>query len=202
MLALLGGVFWTYTLPVIKVGLPPLGAKEISAWSLTKPAIKPLQGAFKGKGDKKKKSGSDSDFNFMELLEKVLPKSEKTGKAQKVSITFIAGILVPVAIILAYALLVVYLLLSLLGGFRLLKPISFAALGASLYGLVGTYFLSAAGQRSFQQALDQKAGGLFGAISKNFVPKISIEPGVALYLLCGLTFCIVAAHAIGLATKK
>jgi len=181
----------TAILPVISVKVPPLGARSWSVMDLAAPILERVV----PKEKKKSWIKVDVDKDFFEVLGKILPRDAKSGESQKVSLTFILGALVPVALILCYLFLALSLLCVLiLRG--LLKTTTVVALLTSIYGLVGTFYLGQAAQQAFANSVDRGPGGLLGAITRSFVPEITIVPDSGLYALVLLSALVFAANAI------
>ena len=115
----------------------------------------------------------------------VTPRDARTGQSEEMSAAFIAGILVPVALTLAYLFLFIGFLLTFLNRGTLLSGITAAGLLSAVYSLLGTHFLGISAQRAFEKAADQAGQGIFGLITRQFVQQVTIAPGAALYGLAG-----------------
>ena len=174
----------TYALPLLRVKLPPVGEKAWSIMDVTKMLPKMTQSK---PSEDKNVFGVKTDFDFMDLLEKVAPKNS-ANQPSKVSPVFILGVLVPVSLVLTYVFMVLGLLLApwaaALGwvtGFSVLT---------SLYALGGTFYLGKSASQVFHESVSKAAEGIFGGIAKNFVPEITIQPDTALYALAVLSILI------------
>lgn len=198
MLAVLGLAIWNYTLPLLEVKVPPLVSKQITAWNLTQPVLKSLT-------KEKKESALDKlkgDTSFYDVLEKIVPKNEETGKKKKFSLTFIMGVFVPIAIIASYLILFIVGIVFLLGRVKVMTLFAAISVVLSTYALAGTYYLGKAAQEKFQNTVEEKSAGLLGAVAKHFVSEITIKPDMALYILFGLALTSWALNAIASAGKK
>jgi len=183
LLFLVGGLS-TYAMPLIKVEVPPVVKEQWSAWSMTK-SLPQMATKKESKWDAVK-----IDFDFMDVLVKILPKKEETGEGKKFSLTFLLGILVPVALMATYILLLLAFFVLLLRWTALLSFFSFLMMLTSLYSLVGTYYLGWRAQLAFQSAVEAKAGGFLGGVTKHMVREISLTPDWGLYLLFVFAFLI------------
>ena len=101
---LAGGLASSY-LPIVQVKSPLIGTKSWGVQDL----IKSLP---KSSGKKKKDPIIKVDYDFMDVLKKILPKNSKTNEPKTASLTFILGILVPIALALTYFLLIIALLVA------------------------------------------------------------------------------------------
>ena len=167
-------------LPVIEVKVPPVVHERWSVMSIAKPIPKMFQ---------KKESKLDFaklDFDFFDVLAKILPKNEKSGERQRVSLTFVLGALVPVALVLSYLLALAALVFNFLPlmGFLFALCARFAMF-TSAYALVGTHYLGKAAQSAAQASVDQRAEGLLGLVTQHLVRKITIQPDTGLFVLFG-----------------
>ncbi len=160
----------TYFVPVIKVGIPPLGGASWSVHDVVKMVPK---------GMSNKSEKSSFDFNFMDVLKKILPKSNH----QKLSPTFIIGILVPAALIAAYVLTFFNFFLAQVKKRNALFVSTALSAVLSIYALLGTYYLGLQARAAFEHAINKASQGIFGVIAKNFVPQNVIQPDSGLYLL-------------------
>ena len=184
------GALGTYFLPLQSVTLPALGRHS---WSV-KDIVKSLpKGAGKGQAGKAESGRSfDTNFDFMDFVKEITPKQKATGAPSKVSLEFIFGALIPVALVLAYLFVILSLLVVSLRQGSVLIATSLVAVISSAYVLFGTYYLSAAAQKAFSSSLAKVADSPFGAIAKNFVQEVSIQPETGLFVLVGLTALVLA----------
>lgn len=175
----------TYFLPLQSVTLPAIGKQSWSVQDIVKSLPK---GAGKGQAGKAQSGRSfDVNFDFMDFVKEITPKQQGTGGPSKVSPEFIFGALIPVALLLAYLFVILSLLLALVKQGSTLIATSLAATISSAYVLVGTYYLSAAAQKAFSSSVAKVADSPFGAIAKNFVQEVSIQPETGLFVLVGVT---------------
>lgn len=170
----------TYFSPVIRVTLPAIGSFNWSVHDLVRPAFK--QAMHQLTHSKPKSSAKKEKTSFFEVLQKILPKN-KENKPTKVSTTFVFGILVPVALFLSYLILLACLAVVWAKKAWTMRICAKLALIASVYVLVGTFYLGFEAQRSFAETVDKAANGVFGFIAKNFVAEITIKPDTGLYFL-------------------
>lgn len=164
----------TYVLPIMQVYSPSLGRLEWSVSDIVKGLPQP-------QWESQRSRKSVIEIDFMELLNVITPRDARTGQAKKMSPAFIAGILVPPALCLAYLLLFIGFLLTLASRSALLTIITAAGLVSSIYALLGTHFLGISAQRAFEEAADQAGQGILGLITRQFVQQITIDAGAALY---------------------
>lgn len=170
----------TFFLPTVRVRMPPLGERSWSIRDLTKSLPKLLT------PKEEKESRVKLDYDFIDLVMKVLPPDEKAIGPYQVSPTFLLGILVPFALIMAYLFLALGVLLVSLRKGLLFLPSSLALLSSG-YALGGTYCLGITAQRTFT-AMAAKAGeGIFGIFTRNLVQQITIQPDTGLFALVILT---------------
>ena len=178
----------TYFLPVIRVNLPPLGEKSWSIQDIVGPIFQKM-------APSQQKTGSVKlDRDFFELVNKVAPKDSKTSAPKKISITYILGALVPVALLASYVFLFAGLFLAGLKNAGALVFSSAAAAITAIYALLGTFYLGAAAERAFTNAVAKAGEGVLGVITKNFAVKLTVQPSVGLYLLAVLmSLCFVTS---------
>lgn len=185
LLAALG----TAALPLLRVNMPPIGQTTVSLLDMGKSVVKLLPQSSTAEKESAWQFGKKPEFDFFELLEKVSPKDPQTQTPKKISVAFVLGALVPVALLLAYLLTALGLVLALIGGGALGWCAAVSVLCA-VYAFGGTMYLGRAAEASFQASMTQAAEGVFGGIAKNFVPRLTIQPDSALYALVALTLVI------------
>ncbi len=189
------GALGTYFLPVISVQLPALGKKSWSVSDVVSaiPKTLPKAGGKQAEGEKKEIS---VDYDFNDLLQEISPKGEPKGETgadgAKISPRIVLGALVPVALALAYVLALASLLLAAVkkGPFTVT---SFATAACAVYALLGTYLLAQQAQAAFSDSIAKVESSPFGAIAKNFVQQVSIQPETGLYALSALTVLVFLA---------
>lgn len=167
----------TYALPMLSIQLPPLGEKTLSV----KDVIQSIPKAGGG-GEEKKKGDLKVSRDFLDVLMKLLPKDAETKKPVKLSLTFIVGILVPIALVVAYGTLFLSLLIV---PFKkiFLSILSGAAVLSAAYAVVGTFYLGLVAEAAYANAVDKVSGKTLGGLVKNFIPEITIVPDYGLYAL-------------------
>ena len=191
------GALGTYFLPVMSVNLPAFGKKSWSVKDIVSVIPKSLP---KGGGQQPDKKGKLSiDYDFKDLIKEISPKSEPGKGGAQVSPRIILGTLVPVALALAYLLVIVSLLMALSKNCSAFGASSIAAAACSVYALVGTYLLAQAAQKAFSSSMAKVEASPFGAIAKNFVQQVSVKPEMGLYALAVLTVLVLV---LGLSQKK
>ncbi len=186
------GILGTYFLPLQSVTLPAIGKKS---WGL-KDIVKslPKGAAKKGEsGEAKESVKISTDFDFMDFVKEVTPKKQGTGATAKISPEFIFGALIPVALVLAYLFSVFSLFLAPIRKGSALIGSSLLAFVCSVYVLIGTYYLSSAAQKAFAGSLEKVESSPFGAIAKNFVQQVTIQPETGLYALVALSALVLVA---------
>jgi len=190
------GALATYFIPIVKIEVPPLGEMK---WAVSDVVDILPKVSFEKKEGKRM---FDIDFKknreFLDLLEKILPKSE-AGGMNKANLTFILGILVPIALALTYFLIIACLLFSIV---RLKKFVVFLAGTACLsscYALFGFFQLGVQAEKVFDQAVAKAGEGALGLITKHLVPEITVAPDTGLYALLGA--CILVFFASLLRAK-
>lgn len=179
----------TYFLPLQSITLPAIGKKSWSVQDIVKSFPK---GAVKTEG---KETGKkfDADFDFMDFVKEITPKKQTTGTPAKISPEFLLGSLIPVALVLAYLFVVIgFLVASVKNGSALIASALLSVI-CSTYVLLGTYYLSSAAQKAFSSSLAQVEASPFGAIAKNFVQEITINPETGLYALVASTVLVLIA---------
>lgn len=169
----------TVYMPMMQVQSPALGTKSWRVMDLVK--------ALPKGGGEKKDPIIKVDYDFMDVLKKILPKNSKTDKPQKVSLTFILGILVPVALALTYALLILSLILAPVKKGPFFPWVSGMSFLTAAYSLAGIFYLGLSAEKAFTDAVDKASQGLLGIITKNLVPEISLTPATGCYVLAGVT---------------
>lgn len=172
----------TAYMPMLEVKSPPIGSKSFGVSDL----IKSLP---KSTGEKKDPI-IKVDYDFMDILKKILPKNS-SNEPKKFSLTFILGVLVPVALALTYFLLVISLLVAPIKKGPFLSWVSGTAFFSSAYSLVGIFYLGLAAEKAFEDAVEKASGGLLGVITKNFIPELSITPDMGAYVLTGIALATV-----------
>ncbi|GEM_PF-5720520 len=187
----LAAALGTYFLPLQSVTLPAVGKKS---WSV-KDVVKTLPKSAPKKGQAQEESRGKSfkvNFDFMDFVKEITPKNQANA-AVKVSPEFIFGALIPVALVGAYLFLVISLFLAPIKKGSALIGSSLIAAGCAVYVLLGTYYLSAAAQKAFSSSLAKVSDSPFGAIAKNFVQQVSIQPETGLYALVALSILVLVA---------
>ncbi len=194
---LLIGALGTYFLPVMSVKLPAFGTKSWSVKDIVSVIPKSLP---KGGGQKAEEKGKLSiNYNFNDLIKEISPKGEPGKGKVHVSKKIILGGLVPFALALAYLFVALTLIFALLKKCGACFSTSMLAAVCSVYALVGTYALAQAAQKAFSDSMAKVESSPFGAIAKNFVQQVSVQPEKGLYALAGLT---VLVFLIGFYCKK
>ena len=182
------GALGTYFLPVMSVNLPAFGKKSWSVKDIVSVIPKSLP---KGGGQQPDKKGKLSiDYDFKDLIKEISPKAEPGKGATKISPQVVFGAFVPVALALAYLLAAVSLILAVLKKCAAFFTASVATAACSVYALVGTYLLAQAAQKAFSASMAKVESSPFGAIAKNFVQQVSIQPETGLYALTILTVLV------------
>ena len=179
------GALATYFLPVISVNLPALGKKSWSVKDMVGVIPKSLPKAGGQPAEKKEKLSIDYDFG--DLLKELSPKGEPGKGGAKVSKKVILAGFVPVALALAYLLAVVSLLLAALKKKSGFFVASAGTAFCSVYALAGTYLLAQRAQQAFSTSMEKVSESPFGAIAKNFVQQVTVQPETGLYALAVLT---------------
>ena len=187
------GALGTYFLPIISVQLPALGKKSWSVNDIVSAIPKSLP---KAVGQQKaEKSKISVDYDFGDLLQEISPKGKPKGEqataGAKVSSQIVLGALVPLALALAYGLVLLSFLLNVLKKDSAFFTSSFAAAISAVYALLGTYLLAQAAQKAFSDSMAQVESSPFGAIAKNFVQQVKIQSETGLYALVALTLLVV-----------
>lgn len=187
LLAVLG----TYVLPLQSITLPAIGKKAWSVQDIVKTLPIPKGGGKGGPaGEEKQGAKLDIDFDFMDFVKEISPKKEGTGAPAKVSPEFIFGALIPIALVLAYLFAILSLLVASLKNRSALVSTAFISAVSAAYVLVGTFYLSASARKAFSASMAKVEDSPFGAIAKNFVQEVSIQPETGLYALVGLTVLV------------
>ncbi len=191
------GALGTYFLPIISVKLPALGVKSWSVKDVVSVIPKLLP---KGGGQKAEQKGKLSvNYDFNDLIKEISPKGEPGKGKAHVSKKIILGGLVPFALALAYLLAALSLILAVLKKCAAFFTASVATAACSVYALLGTYALAQAAQRAFSDSMSKVESSPFGAIAKNFVQQVKVQPETGLYVLAALTVLVVV---IGFCCKK
>jgi len=167
----------TYFVPAFKVEVPPFGRVSWSVHSVVKMIPK-------GMFNQNQKSAAEIQFNFLDMLRKILPEK----KQQSFSPAFLIGALIPVALLFAYITVFFNFFLVHVNKLDTLITSAAISLAASIYALLATYYLSAQARLAFQNALNKASEGLFGIIAKSFVSKNIVEPDSGFYMLVAFTF--------------
>lgn len=178
---------YTYVMPVISVTLPPFGQKSWSTRDFARPIEKMV--LERKTESKREEGGFKINADFQEILKK-LNTIKNPDQPEKMSLTYMAGLLVPVALVLTYALIllnIIFVVFQLKG----LVPV-FSALGVitSVYALTGTYYLGMEAKRSIESVGDRAGAGFFSVLTKSFTQDFNITPDSALYVLAGGTVLI------------
>jgi len=194
---LLIGALGTYFLPIMSINLPAFGKKSWSVKDIVNVIPKSLP---KGGGQKVESKGKLSiNYDFNDLIKEISPKAQPGKGRAGVSRKVMLGALVPVALAFAYLLAIVSLLLALSKNCSAFVASSIAAAACSVYALAGTYLLAQATQKAFSDSMAKVESSPFGAIAKNFVQQVTIQPETGLYALAVLT---VLAFIFGLYQKN
>lgn len=188
----------TFFLPLMRAEMKPVFDKRWSAWQV----VEPLPKAFTKKGSGTSTGTSTTqgtvtrDVDYMDVLQKILPKNETTKEPSKLSPVFINGVLVPVALIVAYLGTLLACLLffwSRKWFYPFLLALNFSA---ALYAIFGVTALGVAAKRAFEKAVDAQTSQWFGIVTKYFVSEVVIAPDVALYVMCWTTISALAVLLI------
>lgn len=175
----------TYFMPLLQVKLAPLGTKS---WSLQQ-ILEPLPQKIFGGG---KKKSFKVDYDFTDLLEKVLPRDKKSNELTRLSPTFILGALIPVALIVTYLSLIGGLFLAAFGRGSPLVYTSLIGLIGAAYSMFGVYYLGQAAVKGFDAAVERAGEGVLGFVTRNFVQEAAIQPDAGLFVLLVATLAIFA----------
>lgn len=178
------GALGTYFLPIVSVTLPAFGNKGWSVRDVVTSIPIPKVGL---KATSQTEEKLTLDYDFIDLVKEVSPKNPETKATVKVSPEFIAGALVPVALALAYVLVLLCCFLAPLKKGAIFPSVSLLATACAAYALLGTYYLSQAAQRAFASSIARVEDSPFGIIAKNFVQQVTIQPETGLYALVVLT---------------
>lgn len=180
ILMLFAAVLWTFFQPVFTIKLSSFSARSWSSWQLSQ--------SFFGTASKfispKKKSMIDVDINtsFTDLLKKIFPR-KKSQWNWKSSAGFALGILIPSALALAYLCLFAGAGTLLLKSQTGLSRLTGLAAAASFYALAGVLYLGEKAEDIFRVSAEQASQGILGLFARPFVPQMSLEPGIALFIL-------------------
>ncbi|MBI4394827.1 MAG: hypothetical protein HY583_01380 [Candidatus Omnitrophica bacterium] len=185
------GALGTYFLPIISVQLPVLGKKSWSVRDIVSAIPSTLPKAAGRPAEKKEKISVDYDFG--DLLNEISPKAEAEKGKPQISGRIILGALVPLALALAYLLMVLSLLIAILKRNAAFFTTSFAAVVCTVYALLGTFMLAQAAEKAFSDSIAKVESSPFGAIAKSFVQEVHIRPEIGLYALAVLTVLILLA---------
>ncbi len=172
----------TYFIPAFKVDIPPFGRINWSVHDVVKMIPK-------GMFSPKQKSVPEMQFDFLDMIKKVLPEK----KQKTFSPAFLAGVFIPVALLIAYVTVFFNFFLVHLKKTDTLIVSAAISFAASLYSLFATYYLSVQARMAFQNALNKASEGLFGIIAKSFVTKNIVEPDSGFYILTAFTFLSLVA---------
>ncbi|MBI1977513.1 MAG: hypothetical protein HYS55_02040 [Candidatus Omnitrophica bacterium] len=189
------GTLVTYALPIMSVTLPALGKKSWSVRDIVSVIPKSLPSGKEEKGAGK----LSTDYDFTDLLKEILPKDPQTKAPAKVSVELIAGLLVPVALALAYLVTILNLLVAVLKKGSVFIVSSAAAAICACYTLVGTFYLAQVAERAFSSSIAKVEDSPFGSLLKNVVQQVTIQPETGLFVLSLLTIVV---FGIGLYRKS
>lgn len=167
----------TYFIPAFKVDIRPFGRISWSVHSVVKMIPK-------GMFNQNQKNTSQIQFDFLDMLRKILPEK----KQKTFSPAFLIGALIPIALIIDYITIFFNIFLVHKKKTDTLIVSSAISFAASLYALLATYYLSTQARLAFQGAMDKASEGLFGVIARSFVTKNVVEPDSAFYILTAFTF--------------
>ena len=167
---------YTYWLPIIRVVVSPLGSK---AWSV-RDIVKVIP---KGVFQPAKKPSFKIDFDFVDLVMKILPKNSQTQAPKKLSLTFIYCMLVPVALVIAYLGVFLQFVMIFFSKGQVLQKTAGVTIVASLYALIGTYYLGVQAQIAFTNAVERASQGTFGFVAKYLVQQTAVCAGAGAYTL-------------------
>lgn len=179
------GALATYFLPIMSVNLPALGKKSWSVKDMVGVIPKSLPKAGGQPAGQKEKLSINYDFG--DLLKELSPKAEPGKGGAKISRKVLLASFVPVALALAYLLAIISLLLAAVKNAAGFFVSSAATAACSVYALAGTYLLAQRAQQAFSSSMAKVAESPFGAIAKNFVQQVSVQPETGLYALAVLT---------------
>lgn len=188
MYALLAGALWTYTQPMIRVHVPPLVSERWSPWEMTKDLPRALT-------QPKSQWGVKLDYDFMDVLWKLLPRDIQQ-EPKKLSLPFILGILVPVFLMLTYLIVIFGFLMVYAEKEGAMHFFSGLGVLISGYALAGTYYMAKAAEKAFRDSVAETSQQFLGAVTKNFVQKIVVEPDQGLYAIFFIMFLIYAVQSI------
>lgn len=190
------GALATYAMPVWRVEMRPLGGKSWSVHDLIKAIPKPVMK--KSTESTSARTSSQKGFDFNDVLKK-LSKPTPSGEHQKLSSTFVIGILIPIFLALTYLLVLLGLFTAPVKSGKPFGMIAGLSVLTSAYVLAATYYLSALAESSFAQGLQQAGQGIFAMLGSQMVPQLVIRPDVGLFVLFGLTVLI---FVVNLTRKK
>lgn len=170
----------TIWIPFISLQLPAIGEISWSVQDLVKMIPKDI---FKASSNRRE---NVPEIDFMGLLRRLTVGSKAPQKPLPLSVEFIAGVLIPVALAIAYLMVILGLIGLALGRKGFLTLTSAIAACASLYVIFGIQVLSWAAQKRMDQALSRLQAHPFSFVTKYFVEKTAVSPDQGIFLLAGL----------------
>ncbi len=171
-------------LPFVRMQLPPFAPQTFSAAGMMTSCIHTIKTAISP--DTNRPPLPDLQGGFWDLLKKLFLKDKSSVSNQWRGMAGLAaGVLVPVSILAAYAVLVCGFLAASFPQTRGRESFRLALGGlvCSAYAWAGMIYLEREAGRFFKESLAESARGVFGFVAQYFVPEIHIQPGPALYLL-------------------
>ena len=180
----MGAGLWTYFQPAFEIQLSGFAAKSWSAWDLSRSAADSLS-RFLPKRDNKPRIKIEVNTGFTDFLKKLFPRKPGDGSFQPTWqqwAGFVLGLLIPAALALAYFCLLLSLAALIIHpeAIQRLSGITFLA---SIYALVGVFYLGREAEQIYKDSLAHASHGLLGLFSKSLVPQMSVHPAIALYSL-------------------
>jgi len=175
-------VLTTYMMPIVGIQIPAFGKKSFS--------VRDFAGAIpKGMPSKKQAEHQKltPNYDFMDLVKEISPRNPNTKAVVTVSPEFVLGAMVPVSLVLVYALTLVGLFIAPIrnaSAFLLTSSLSVLFAG---YVLAGTYFIGQSAQRAFSDSVSKLSDTPFAAITQKFIQQVSVQPDYGLYALLLLT---------------
>ncbi|MBI4388112.1 MAG: hypothetical protein HY582_03630, partial [Candidatus Omnitrophica bacterium] len=173
----------TYFTPVLKIEVPLFGVKK---WS-THDFVKRIPMKFSSQ--KEKSSDFKVDQDFFETIKKIFPKKEGVGAAQPQTAptALVAAVIIPVALALTYLLVLLGLIFVSIGKWSAVFFSSIFSVCTAVCALFASYYLGAAANQAFADAVAKAGENFLGVVTKNFIPKNTIQLDLGLYLLVGFT---------------
>lgn len=188
------GALSTYFLPFIRVAVPVFGEKSWSVRQMVRTIPKSVRTGQQGESTVE----MTADFDFIDFVKEVSPKGGEATGGQKRVAHVVAGILIPIAMLVAYLALVVGLFLVLLkrGGAFIFTSI--VATVCAAYVILGVYYFDALARSALASALSKAEESPFFFVTKQLVQGVSVQPDVGLIALVALAAMIFLAALLRL----